>query len=257
MTTFWNRVGALLHAEDGELLSIEGFALLTVTLLWFLMVAGSLRRFTRLGLLNLCLFGAYTAAPNLISNALGRMHNISDVSRDRFSVYLIIWATYLLIAHASADNINALSLDDNENHKRYTVQFLILASLFAWAVVIRTGLFREPGILWAFILLWFSIYLKVQERQSALVYASKPGVGLTTRIFADYMRYTSYYINITPIVFNEKAPSGLALTNLRWPNLAETGVRRQRHLLIQKTKHPPEHQPQHFLSPLPPYWWRQ
>ncbi|KAL3741597.1 hypothetical protein ACJRO7_017115 [Eucalyptus globulus] len=147
-----------------RLARIEALLVIAAAILVFLGVFGSFRRRWGNRAFELVGFGAYYA-PFCIS-------------------HFPIWATYLVVVLGSADSYNAHSIEDIEQWKSFNMDSAAKCFMTSWMIA---SYVTPPVPIFCTVFLFVILFVKLDERERALMLASNSVMQKKYKSIADYM----------------------------------------------------------------------
>ncbi|KAK3432874.1 uncharacterized protein LOC104442580 [Eucalyptus grandis] len=178
MSRFWGK-GQWLKIEP-QLLRIEALLAITAAILVFLGVFGSFRRCCSNRAFALVAFTAYSLFPAIIAYTLGLIQ-----SAPFCSLHLPIWLAYLVIVLGSADSYTAHSIEDIEQWKSFSVDSAAKCFMASW-IIASCVVGHSKKILCA-VFLFVILFMKIDERARALMFASNSVMQKNSKLVVDYM----------------------------------------------------------------------
>lgn len=178
----WTRCdqAATFESRCTRVLRIEALLVITASMFVFLGVFGLFRRRCSNRTLALIAFGAYALSPAIIAYTLGLIQSAPFCSS-----HFPVWAAYLVVALGSADSYTAHNFEDIEQWKSFNVDSA--AKCFMTSYLIASYVTDLVPILCA-VFLFVILFVKVDERARALMWASNSMMEKNSELIADYMR---------------------------------------------------------------------
>ncbi|GLT75226.1 hypothetical protein SLA2020_469650 [Shorea laevis] len=171
------------YPRTNRLVYIEVNVVVMVLAATTLASLGSSRRRSNNAVLTGIQWISYTLLTTILfSYTIGQMQNVPCPSE-----LFIFWAISLLILFGSVDSFSALSLEDNEQWRKYHWEVTSLSLSVGW---ILGFYFEIAGYQWyVYSNIWGLIFYKARERTGAMFSASKSCLEKNTKLIADFMAH--------------------------------------------------------------------
>ncbi|KAF8030859.1 hypothetical protein BT93_D0139 [Corymbia citriodora subsp. variegata] len=183
-----NRSQYVPRGIEPRILRIEALLAITAVILVFLGVFGSFRRRCSSRKFALVAFTAYSLLPAIIAYTLGLMQNTPFCS-----LHYPLWLAYLVIVLGSADSYTAHSIEDVEQWKSFNVDSAAKCFMASWMIA---SYVTHSGKILCTVFLFVILFMKVEERARALMFASNSIMQKNSKLVADYMS-TEYYGSVS------------------------------------------------------------
>ncbi|KAF8030800.1 LOW QUALITY PROTEIN: hypothetical protein BT93_D0096 [Corymbia citriodora subsp. variegata] len=174
-----NLYGYVRRGIEPRLLRIEALLAITAVILVFPGVFGSFRQRCSSRKFTLVAFTAYSLLPAIIAYTLGLIQNTPFCS-----LHYPLWLAYLVIVLGSADSYTAHSIEDVEQWKSFNVDSAAKCFMASWMIA---SYVTHSGKILCTVFLFVILFMKVEERARALMFASNSMMQKNSKLVADYM----------------------------------------------------------------------